>query len=147
MNKAGKFPGNVPDPGPREATDSQVPGRQRQSRGSITIWCVSPWCLSLRHVRELLQQSNSCSHSLTVLHFSTPSLSSATRLAISHLTYTVSLPPSFGSNRVRHSLQPETWTDTSLGRHSVWVATVFLSSALVSACSLAGFAVWEAASR
>lgn len=47
-----------------------------------------------------------------------------------HFTQVEFLLFSPGSSRLEHSLQPETWTATSLGRPSVSVATDFLGQAL-----------------
>lgn len=58
-----------------------------------------------------------------------------------------SLPAFTSSNRLKYSLQPETWPTTFLGRHSVTVATLFLARALCLVETTARFVVCEAAGR
>jgi len=80
--------------------------------------------------RAWLHQSISLSHSLMLLNLSTPSLSSATQLSRpstwSQRTQAFYLLPSDTSDRLRHSLQPETCTAACLCGNSVWVATFCL---------------------
>lgn len=115
-----------------------------QSRGSTTLWGLSPLCLSCRFGKESLHQSVSYSHSLMLLNLFTSSLSSASilnRLSIhSHLMQVVShathLPSEATASDTPCRQRPE---QPFLGKHSIWLTTFFLASAVCLVETMAKF--------
>ena len=102
--------------------------RWQEGRGFSAFCGAASCCRCLREGRVRLHQSISLSHSRMLLSLSTSSFSSATRLSrsftCSHRTQPLSLLSSGTSARLRHSLQPETWTPAFLRGASVWVSTL-----------------------
>ena len=112
----------------------------REGRGSSASCGTSILCACFGGGRAWLHQSVSPSHSLMLLNLSASSLSSATRTSRSSTwsqrTQAFCLLPSHTSDRLGHSLQPETCTAACLCGSSVWVAVFRLVTAfrLVSVC-------------
>jgi len=105
----------------------------REGRGSSASCGAFILCACFGGGRAWLHQSISLLHSLMLLNISTSSLNSATRMSRSitwsQRTQVFCLLPSHTSDRLRHSLQPETCTAACLHRSSVWVAIFSLLTA------------------
>jgi len=112
---------------------SPLSARWREHRGSSASRGAASCYLGLREGRERLHQLILRSRSRMLLNLFTSSFSSATRLSRSftrlHRTQQLSLLSSGSSARLRHPLQPETWTAVCLCGTSIWVPTLLLATA------------------